>query len=173
LLLLAKSERPDFVRPEPVELAELTSDVDAKVRALGERHWQLEVIGEGTVRVDAQRITQAMVQLAHNAVQHTKPGDAITMGSALRLGTLTFWITDSGPGVPPEDRQAIFERFSRGSTGGARAHGAGAGLGLAIVTAIADAHGGAVRLLSVPGQGATFRVEIPAQTPAGMKGEIR
>ncbi|MGH3920850.1 MAG: sensor histidine kinase [Pseudonocardiaceae bacterium] len=173
LLLLAKSERPDFVRPEPVELAELTSDVDAKVRALGERHWQLEAIGEGTVRVDAQRITQAMVQLAHNAVQHTRSGDAITMGSALRLGTLTFWITDSGPGVPPEDKQTIFERFSRGSTGGARAYGAGAGLGLAIVTAIADAHGGAVRLMSVPGQGATFSIEIPAQTPAGMKGEIR
>ncbi|MGH3887198.1 MAG: ATP-binding protein [Pseudonocardiaceae bacterium] len=173
LLLLAKSERPDFVRPEPVELAELTSDVDAKVRALGERHWQLEAIGEGTVRVDAQRITQAMVQLAHNAVQHTQPGDVITIGSALRLGTLTFWITDSGPGVPPEDRQAIFERFSRGSTGGARAHSAGAGLGLAIVTAIADTHGGTVRLQSVPGQGATFSIEIPAQTATGMKGEIR
>lgn len=173
LLLLAKSERPDFVRPGPVELAELTSDVDAKVRALGERRWQLEAIGEGTVRVDPQRITQAMVQLAHNAVQHTKPGDVITIGSALRLGTMTFWITDSGPGVPPQDRQAIFERFSRGSTGGARAHGAGAGLGLAIVTAIADAHGGAVRLQSVPGQGATFGIEIPAQTAAARKGEIR
>jgi signal transduction histidine kinase len=78
LLLLAKSERPDFVRPEPVDLTELTSDLDAKVRALGERHWQLEAIGEGTVRVDPQRITQAMVQLAHNAVQHTKSGDVIT-----------------------------------------------------------------------------------------------
>ncbi|MGH3897081.1 MAG: ATP-binding protein [Pseudonocardiaceae bacterium] len=173
LLLLAKSERPDFVRPAPVQLAELTSDVDAKVRALGERHWQLEAIGEGTVRVDPQRITQAMVQLAHNAVQHTISGDVITIGSALRLGTLTFWITDSGPGVSPEDRQVIFERFSRGSTGGARAHGAGAGLGLAIVTAIADAHGGTVRLQSVPGQGATFGIEIPAQTATGMKGEIR
>ncbi|MGQ0776066.1 MAG: sensor histidine kinase [Pseudonocardiales bacterium] len=162
LLLLAKCKRPDFVRPEPVEFAELTSDIDAKVRALGERRWQLEAIGEGAIRVDPQRITQAMVQLAQNAVQHTKPGDAITIGSALRLGMLTFWITDSGPGVPPEDVQTIFERFSRGSTGGARAHGAGAGLGLAIVTAIAYAHGGHVRLLSVPGQGATFGIEIPA-----------
>ncbi|MDQ3761205.1 MAG: HAMP domain-containing histidine kinase [Actinomycetota bacterium] len=171
LLLLAKSERPDFVRLEPVDLAELTSDIDAKVRALGERRWQLEAIGEGTVRVDPQRITQAMVQLAHNAVQHTKPGDAITIGSALQLGTLTFWITDSGPGVPPEDSQAIFERFSRGSTGGARTHRVGAGLGLAIVRAIADAHGGAVRLRSVPGQGATFVIDIPAETAVGAKGE--
>jgi two-component system, OmpR family, sensor kinase len=173
LLLLAKSQRPDFVRQEPVELAELTSDVDAKVRALGERHWQLETVGEGTVRVDPQRITQAMVQLAQNAVQHTKPGDAITIGSALRPGMLTFWIIDSGPGVLPEDQQTIFERFSRGSTGGARTHRAGAGLGLAIVTAIADAHGGAVRLRSVPGQGATFSIEIPDESPAGTKGELR
>ncbi|MGH3981300.1 MAG: ATP-binding protein [Pseudonocardiaceae bacterium] len=173
LLLLAKSERPDFVRPQLVELAELTSDIDAKVRALGERRWQLQAIGEGTVRVDPQRITQAMVQLAHNAVQHTKPGDVITLGSAQRLGTLAFWITDSGPGVPLEDRQAIFERFSRGSTGGAREHRSGAGLGLAIVTAIADAHGGTVALRSVPGQGATFGIDIPAETTAATKGEIR
>ncbi|MGH3785536.1 MAG: sensor histidine kinase [Pseudonocardiaceae bacterium] len=173
LLLLAKSERPDFVRLEPVELAELTSDVDAKVRSLGTRRWQLEAIGEGTVRVDPQRITQAMVQLAYNAVQHTKTGDVIVIGSALRLGTLTFWITDSGPGVPPEDRQAIFERFSRGSTGGSRAHGAGAGLGLAIVAAIAEAHDGAVRLESVPGRGATFGIEIPADILTGTKGDAR
>ena len=173
LLLLAKSERPDFVRPQLVELAELTSDIDAKVRALGERRWQLQAIGEGTVRVDPQRITQAMVQLAQNAVQHTKPGDVITLGSAQRLGTLAFWITDSGPGVPAEDRQAIFERFSRGSTGGARAHRSGAGLGLAIVTAIADAHGGTVALRSVPGQGATFGIDIPVETTVGTRGEIR
>jgi signal transduction histidine kinase len=173
LLLLAKSERPDFVRPQLVELAELTSDIDAKVRALGERRWQLQAIGEGTVRVDPQRITQAMVQLAHNAVQHTKPGDVITLGSAQRQGTLAFWITDSGPGVPAEDQQAIFERFSRGSTGGARVHRTGAGLGLAIVTAIADAHGGTVALRSVPGQGATFGIDIPAETTVGTKGEIR
>ncbi len=172
LLLLAKSERPDFVRPEPVELAELTSDVDAKVRALGERHWQLEAIGEGLVRVDPQRVTQAMVQLAQNAVQHTKSADVITIGSTLRLGTLMFWITDSGPGISSQDAETIFERFSRGSTGGAGSHRAGAGLGLAIVTAIAHAHGGAVQLKSVPGQGATFSMEIPAEPQVGMTGEI-
>ncbi len=139
---------------------------------MGERHWQLEAIGEGTVRVDPQRITQAMVQLAHNAVQHTESGDVIAIGSALRRGTLTFWITDSGPGVPSEDVETIFKRFARGSTGGAGSHRAGAGLGLAIVTAIADAHGGAVRLRSVPGEGAPFAMEIPAEPSAGTKREI-
>ncbi len=170
LLLLAKSQRPDFSRPQPVSVAELTSDIDAKVRPLGDRHWLLEAIGEGTAMVDAQRVTQAVVQLAHNAVQHTAPGDEIRIGSALHPGSddvecVSFWVTDTGPGVPAEDARTIFERFSRGSTGGARGHRSGAGLGLAIVDAIAESHHGRVRLVSEPGQGATFGLELPADPP--------
>jgi signal transduction histidine kinase len=162
LLLLAKAERPDFLRPAAVELAELTSDIDAKVRALGDRQWWMEAIGEGVVVVDQQRVTQAMAQLAHNAVQHTAPGDPIQFGSALCDGKVSFWITDSGPGVPKAEVEAIFERFHRGDSD---PHGgrSGAGLGLAIVRAIADAHDGAVRVLSEPGHGATFGIELPAR----------
>jgi DNA-binding response OmpR family regulator len=116
LLLLAKSERPDFVRPEPVELAELTSDVDAKIRALGERHWQLEAIGESTRPDRPTPHHSGHGAVGANAVQSA---DVITIGSALRLGKLTFWITDSGPGISPQDAETIFEQFSRGSTGGA------------------------------------------------------
>ncbi|MGQ0778258.1 MAG: sensor histidine kinase [Pseudonocardiales bacterium] len=176
LLLLATSQQPDFVRPQPVSVADLTSDVDAKVRALGDRRWVLESIGEGAAVVDPQRVTQAMVQLAQNAVQHTDDGAEIRIGSALRedsvgLATLLFWVTDTGPGVRPEDAQKIFERFSRGSTGGARDHRTGAGLGLAIVRAIADAHRGSVRLISDPGHGATFGIELPASP--GLAGRDR
>ena len=159
LLLLAKAERPDFVRLAPVELAELTSDVDAKVRALGDRDWRLDGIGTGLVHVDAQRVTQAMVQLAHNAVQHTGDGDRILVGSAYRDGLVSFWVTDTGPGVPQADQQKIFDRFTRGTTPG---HRSGAGLGLAIVRAIAEAHHGRALVLSTPGQGATFGIELPA-----------
>lgn len=173
LLLLAKSERPDFVRPEPVDIAELTSDVDAKVRALGQRHWQLEAIGEGVAHVDPHRVTQAMVALAHNAVQHTAAGDSITIGSALRHGRLSFWITDTGPGVPAEDAPYVFERFSRGSNDRARSDRAGAGLGLAIVTAIAAAHGGTAQLRSTPGLGATFGIDIPVDPPSSLGGHRR
>ena len=162
LLLLAKAERPDFVRPQPVELAELTSDVDAKVRALGDRDWRLDGIGAGTVHVDPQRVTQAVVALAHNAVQHTRDGDRVLVGSALRDGRVSFWVTDTGPGVPEADREAIFERFQRGSVPG---HRGGAGLGLAIVRAIAEAHHGRVVLLSAPGEGATFGIELPSGEP--------
>lgn len=161
LLLLAKAERPDFLRPEPVELTELTSDIHAKIRALGRRTWRLDGIGEGLVYVDPQRITQAMVQLADNAVTHTHDGDEIHFGSALSGGRTSLWITDHGPGVRPDDARAIFDRFTRGS-GARRGQRGGAGLGLAIVRAIAEAHHGEAKLVSQPGQGATFGIELPA-----------
>jgi signal transduction histidine kinase len=161
LLVLATVERPDFVRPRRVELAELTSEVDAKVRALAARSWRLEAIAEGTMVLDPQRITQAVVQLAQNAVQHSGDGDEIRLGSSLREGKASFWVTDTGPGVSDQDIERIFQRFTRGA--GQRDHRGGAGLGLAIVAAIADAHGGSVTVASTPGRGATFAVELPVE----------
>ncbi|GAA2693882.1 MULTISPECIES: cell wall metabolism sensor histidine kinase WalK [Actinosynnema] len=171
LLLLAKAEQPDFIDARPVEVAELTGDVYAKVRAIGDRRWRLESIGEGVALLDEQRVTQAVVQLAQNAVQHSPEGSEVLIGSLVRPapggGSVSFWVADRGPGVRPEDAAAIFERFSRGSTGGAPGHRAGAGLGLAIVRAIAEAHGGFVRLTSAPGAGARFAVEVPLRVPEG------
>ncbi|MCK0438900.1 HAMP domain-containing histidine kinase [Gordonia alkaliphila] len=171
LLLLAKSERPDFVRRQEVSVAELTVDIHSKVRALGDRRWLLDAVGEGSVQVDPQRVTQAMVALAHNAVGHTGPGAEIRLGSALHSDArgrpmVSFWVADTGPGVSPADQETIFERFHRGSRPReATGYRAGAGLGLAIVRAIAEAHGGEVKLHSVSGEGATFGIEIPASAP--------
>lgn len=159
LLLLAKAERPDFLRPAPVSLPELTSDIDAKVRALAPRRWVLESMAEGEVVLDDQRVTQAVVQLAQNAVQHTTEGAEIRLGSAVHDGQVSFWVTDSGPGIPEDEQRAIFDRFARGTNG--RADRSGAGLGLAIVKAIAEAHHGVVRVLSEPGAGATLGIELP------------
>ncbi|MEU4995218.1 ATP-binding protein [Streptomyces sp. NPDC021622] len=145
LLLLAKAERPDFVTPEPVQLAELTADVFVKARALGDRDWQLAEVADGETGLDPQRITQAMVQLAQNAVQHTVPGQRIGIGSRSTAGRIELYVADSGPGVQAQDAAVIFERFRRGTARrGARA--TGAGLGLAIVRAIAEGHGGRVEL---------------------------
>ncbi|MFD6950871.1 two-component sensor histidine kinase [Nocardiopsis sp. TSRI0078] len=159
LLLLAKAQQPDFLREEEVSLAELTSDIDAKVRRLGDRDWRLESMAEGACRLDPQRVTQAVVQLAANAVRHTGPGSRLRVGSALSGGDVLFWVADQGPGIPVEEHGRIFERFSRG--GGASRGDRGAGLGLAIVRAIAEAHHGRVDLRSAPGAGSTFTLVIP------------
>jgi two-component system, OmpR family, sensor kinase len=159
LLLLARSEQPTFVHPEAVDVGELTEDVFGKVARLGDREWVLETVARVDARLDPQRITQAVVALADNAVRYTAPGTRIAIGSQLAGGQLRFWVADSGPGVAEVDRARIFERFARGSAAGPRSEGAG--LGLAIVRAIAVAHGGRVLLDSVPGRGATFTVALP------------
>ncbi|MFE4534096.1 sensor histidine kinase [Streptomyces scopuliridis] len=155
LLLLAKAERPDFISQEPVQLAELTADVFVKARTLGDREWLLDGVADREARLDPQRITQAMVQLAQNAVQHTVPGQRIRIGSRAHGDRIELHVTDNGPGVQPQDAEVIFERFRRGTARrGART--SGAGLGLAIVRAIAEGHRGRVELRPTEGGGATF-----------------
>ena len=170
LLMLAKAEQPDFVVPKETEVAGLLLDVESKVQTLGDRGWLLMEVAEGTCRLDAQRITQAMVQLASNAVGHTETGSRIRLGSRFvgdgTARVFSVWIADDGPGVSPEDAPKIFERFHRGrpSDQAPATHRSGAGLGLAIVRAIADAHGGSAWVRSAPGQGATFGLDVPAPT---------
>ncbi|MFJ3507551.1 sensor histidine kinase [Streptomyces luteogriseus] len=168
LLLLAKAERPDFVSPEPVQVAELTADVYVKARTLGERDWQLAEVADLAAELDPQRITQAMVQLAQNAVQHTITGQTIRIGSRAEGTDLELYVADSGPGVQPQDAEVIFERFRRG-TARRGARGSGAGLGLAIVKAIAEGHRGRVRLHGTPGGGATFALVL--HTPRAPEGD--
>lgn len=166
LLLLAKAERPDFVTPEPVQLAELTADVFVKVRALGDRDWKLAEVADTETALDPQRITQAMVQLAQNAVQHTVIGQRVSIGSRSSPGQIELYVADSGPGVQAQDAAVIFERFRRGTARrGTRA--TGAGLGLAIVRAIAEGHGGRVELRppAAGSTGATFVLVLREQEP--------
>jgi signal transduction histidine kinase len=112
---------------------------------------------------DRQRLTQAIMGLAQNAVQHTSEGDAIWIGTGVDDGEASLWVRDSGPGIPREDQVRIFERFARAA--GARRRSEGAGLGLAIVRAIAEAHGGRAELTSMPGAGSTFTVVVPIEGP--------
>jgi two-component system, OmpR family, sensor kinase len=158
MIVLAKSGRPDFLQQGEVDAGMLTDEVLDKVRALGDREWKLDERAEGTVCVDAQRVTQALVQLATNAVQHTAPGEVIAVGGAVDTEHACWWVRDTGPGIAPDDRRRIFERFQRGrDTRGSD----GSGLGLSIVQAIAAAHGGDVLLDSAPGEGATFTLVVP------------
>ena len=159
LLLLAKARRADFLHREPVDVKQMTEELLAKARGLGDRDWRLDTCGEGTFDADRQRLTQAMMGLAQNAVQHTAPGSTVALGSDTRNGVVRMWVRDDGPGIPLADQERIFERFARGSDGRRRSEGAG--LGLSIVKAIAEAHAGSVDVSSSPGRGATFTIEVP------------
>jgi signal transduction histidine kinase len=160
LLTLARTEQPDFLRLRVVDVDELTIRMLQNARGLAPRDWHLDGAAEGRATIDEQRLMQAILQLAANAVRHTADGERVTVGSEIRDGHVRFWVRDSGPGVLPQDRDRIFERFFRGRSGHRRSDGAG--LGLSIVQAIAEAHGGRVELDSEPGQGATFTVVVPA-----------
>jgi two-component system OmpR family sensor kinase len=157
LIVLAQSHKPDFLQVQSVDVAALTNDMYAKARALGDRNWRIDATGRGMIVADGQRLTQAVVQLAQNAVEHTEEGAEIGLGSAVSPGAASFWVRDTGSGVVATDRDRIFQRFERGAS----PKGEGAGLGLAIVTAIARAHGGRAELNGTVGPGARFSITVP------------
>lgn len=159
LMLLAKSERPDFLQYENVDVRVFTEELFAKVRGLAERNWDLAKVAEGEVRIDRHRMTQAIVNLVNNAVQHTQVGDKISLGSMVRQQTLHLWVQDTGEGISETDRVLIFERFARAAK--SRRRSEGSGLGLAIVKAIVDAHRGQIALQSQLQFGSTFTLKIP------------
>ncbi|MFG1622084.1 sensor histidine kinase [Kribbella sp. NPDC049227] len=162
LLVLATTERPDFLETGEVNLTELVVEVIAKARPLADRVWRVDETADATIVADGQRLTQALMQLVSNAVRHTTTGDRIALGSRLSGDHVLLWVADSGPGVRASDRERIFERFARGND---QRRTGGAGLGLAIVRSIAQAHGGDVRLADGPG-GARFELTLPLTVPA-------
>jgi len=168
LLVLATAGRPDFLRLATVDVAALTEELLAKARGLADRRWVLEAVARGLVVADRQRVTQAVVQLAANACQHTEVDAEIALGSSVTDGALRFWVRDTGPGIAPREHRRIFERFARAADGGRRSEGAG--LGLSIVRAIARAHGGEVELHSRPAAGATFTLVLPLEGPGDAEG---
>ncbi len=94
-----------------------------------------------------------------NAVEHTTHGDEIGLGSTCRDDTVCLWVRDSGPGIDPSEHSRIFDRFNRGRDRPRRSDGAG--LGLAIVRAVADGHDARIEIDSDPPDGATFTIVLP------------
>ncbi|WP_155850269.1 HAMP domain-containing sensor histidine kinase [Arthrobacter sp. Br18] len=162
LFLLARAERPDFLRLEPVELQDLICAVHRKMCALAPRDWQVTPPPPAVIPADRNRLTQALLQLADNAVKFTEPGAAVQLGATTTGNEVRLWVANSGPPVPSEDAGKIFARFRRGSTRPAPNPG-GAGLGLSIVAAIAEAHGGRAELVPRPGWGVSFEIVIPKE----------
>ena len=162
LQLLAEAEHPDFLRREWIDLELLTQELLAKATALAPRRWGLDAIGSRMVLGDRQRLTEAVMNLAHNAVQHTVSHDGIAIGTSVDGGSARIWVRDTGSGISNEDQQVIFERFKRGSDAHRRYRGGG--LGLAIVKTVAEAHGGHVELDSRLGEGSTFTMVLPVSS---------
>lgn len=159
LLTLVRAERPDFVRRQRTNIALLTERILETARALDpKRPWSSDGGADVIALVDGQRLTEAALQLAENAVRYAGAGIPVTIGSAVTGDRIDLWVRDEGVGVPREELALLFDRFHRGA---ASRRSEGSGLGLSIVRAIAEAHGGSVRVSSAPGRGATFTISIP------------
>ena len=164
LLLIARAEQPDFLHREPLELDEFVGSLAARLRPLGERAWTIVPVRPVVIFADADRLSQAIVNLASNAVRHTAEGAVIEVGASIEGANVRLWVRDEGTGIALEDQRRIFRRFARGRDRLTKAS-EGTGLGLAIVDAIAVAHGGRTELQSAPGRGSTFQLVIPIEPP--------
>ncbi len=164
LLLLARSDSADFLRRRPVALASFITELWDGLSLTARRRFEVGSLPEVTISADPDRLAQALRNLGANAVAHTAQDDGLVRISAALTHhdppRVRITVADDGPGLPAEQRQAVFERFYRTDPGRARAQG-GAGLGLAIVKAIVEAHGGAVRADASSAGGAAFEVDLP------------
>ncbi|MGW0286653.1 sensor histidine kinase [Streptomyces sp. NPDC003236] len=160
LLLLARLDAGRPLERRPVDLTRLVLDAVTDARAAGPGHrWTLDLPEEPvTVTGDAHRLQQVLANLLANARLHTPDGTEVTVTLAAADGTARLSVHDDGPGVPEDVRPGVFERFTRAEhRRRADASGGGAGLGLSIVAAVVEAHGGSVELVSEPGS-TTFTV---------------
>jgi two-component system, OmpR family, sensor kinase len=181
LLLLARLDLHRPMRRQPVDLLAIAADTirDAHAR-MPDRPVRLAVLGseEGrfeavTVLGDEHRLRQVATNLVGNALKHTPPGTQITVrvgrlavGAPLPMGSgqpVVLEVADNGPGIPAQHADRVFERLYRVDPSRTRSSGVGgSGLGLSIVAAIVQSHGGRVELATEEGRGAIFRVLLPA-----------
>jgi two-component system OmpR family sensor kinase len=158
LLVIAAADDPEFLRTEPVMLDEFAVEVIDRWRPTARRCWQLGRLDPGIVMADTERLGLAVDALLENAVRHTRDGDIIQLSVASGDGEVRVTVADGGGGIETGDLAYIFDRFRRG----AATAGGGTGLGLALVRAVADAHGGTARVHSTPGEGSEFEIALPA-----------
>ncbi|MFC5750618.1 sensor histidine kinase [Actinomadura rugatobispora] len=167
LLLLARLDSGRPLEREPVDLSRLVLDAVGDARVSGPDHlWRLELPPEPVYAVgDQVRLHQVLANLLANGCRHTPAGTTVTTGLSPQGGAVVLTVTDDGPGISPEMRPKVFERFVRGD--GSRSRAAGStGLGLSIVAAVVSAHHGTVGLTSRSGE-TRFTVKLPAANIPG------
>jgi signal transduction histidine kinase len=159
LLLLARADAKRVSPHRPTELHEVVMEAASEIGPVAEDH-DLQVDAEPVVVSGARdELHRLVLNLIENAVKHTPPGTRIRASTARDNGEVTLVVEDDGPGIPPELGDHVFDRFVRSGRDGAR----GSGLGLSIVRAVAQSHGGSVALESpAGGSGTRFVVRLPA-----------
>jgi len=159
LLTLARMDEHSTVERSVVSLSAQLERTVTRWRAAANRDWRLSPTS-AIVVVDRQRIETALDSLIENAVRYTEEGGRIELAAYPDEESVVIEVRDNGPGIPDEELAYIFESFRSGSSRG------GTGMGLAIVKAIVEAHGGAVSAQNLPGGGACFRLRLPRYVPA-------
>jgi signal transduction histidine kinase len=188
LLVIAASEDPDFLRPEPIALDRFTMEAIRRWRLVAPRRWRLGRLDEVCVVADRERLGLAVDALLENAVRHTGSRDVIRLstvaGSTGHEGPgsgpegaqsadgddgdmASLIIADSGGGIAAAELPHIFDRFRSGAHGASHGGSSGTGLGLALARAIARAHGGDIRVRSSVGAGSEFELMLPAERAPG------
>jgi heavy metal sensor kinase len=167
LLLLSRFESGRWIlRLEAVELDRMLEDVCECLGVLAaERHQTLEINASVglVVRADRVLLRQAVMNVLHNAIRHSPPGTRVTIRCFPRGRLAVMEIGDEGPGIAPEQRERIFDRFYRVDPSRSRDDG-GAGLGLAIAKRSIEQLGGGIELESELGKGSRFRISMPAES---------
>jgi heavy metal sensor kinase len=153
---------------EPVDLGVVANEVAAQLRPLAEKagvQLRVEAPAAAVVVADQTRLTQVVINLVDNAVEHTGPGGSVQVRVWDAPDGAGLVVSDTGAGIAPEQLAKVFDRFYRLDPARTRARG-GSGLGLAICKELVEAHGGRIWADSVPGAGSTFAIALPAEPPA-------
>jgi two-component system OmpR family sensor kinase len=160
LLVIASSEDPDFLQSEPVALDEFALEVIERWQPTAQRRWKLGRLDAAMVMADRERLGLAVDALLENAVKFTSADEVIELSVVSgHAGRVRIGVSDTGSGIPAEELPRVFDRFRTGN-GDRRVRGTG--LGLALVRAVAGAHGGSVTVRSTLGKGSDFEILLPS-----------
>ena len=177
LLLLARADAGRGASPRPVDLSEVLVEAAAELEPVAvDHHLTVDAPPGAVVEGVRDELHRLALNLMDNALKHTEPGTVIRAMTSVEGGTVRLVVEDDGPGVPADLASRLFERFVRGASD----RGGSSGLGLSIVRAVAETHGGSVRLETASSGGARFVAELPAeasasgrfQAPAGEPGAL-